>query len=84
MVKPFWLTYLAKRGEGGTVVVVAFLTFCLLLTDRPTPGLPEYKLEVVNICKMHGKGVLNLWCYELFDQFQRYVEIVSKSDEKVL
>ena len=84
MVKPFWVTYLPRGGGGGRVVVVACLTFCLLLTDRPTPGLPEYKLKVVNICKMHGKGVLNLWCFELFDRFQRYVEIVSKSDEKVL
>ena len=31
-----------------------------------------------------GQGVLKLLCYELFDRFQRYVEIVRKSDEKVL
>ena len=31
-----------------------------------------------------GKEVLKLWCYELFDQFQQNVEIVRKSDEKVL
>ena len=29
-----------------------------------------------------GQGVLKLWCYALFDRFQRYVEIVRKSDEK--
>ena len=34
----------------------AFLTLRLLLTDRPTLGLPEYKLEIVNICKMGGGG----------------------------
>ena len=88
-VKPFRLTYLAKGWEGGCnhsleVLTIVCLTFCLLLTDRPTPGLPEYKLKVVNICQMHGTGVLKLWCYELFDPFQPYVEIVSKNDEKVL
>ena len=31
-----------------------------------------------------GQGVLKLWCYALFDRFQRYVEIVRKSDEKML
>ena len=90
MVKPFRLTYLAKREGGGEfsppleILTIACLTFCLLLTDGPTLGLPEYKLKVVNICKMHGTGVLKLWCYALFDRFQRYVEIVRKSDEKVL
>ena len=58
MVKPFRLTHLA--GEGGLVpppleiLMIACLTFCLLLTDRPTLGLPEYKLKVVNICEMDG------------------------------
>ena len=89
MVKPFRLTYLAKGGGGChlpplEILTIASLTFCLLLTDRPTLGLPEYKLKVVNICKMYGTGFLKLWCYELFDQFQLYVEIVRKSDEKVL
>ena len=54
MVKPFRLTYLAKGEEG------ACLTFCLFLTDRPTLGLPEYKLKVVNICKMQGTGGLEV------------------------
>ena len=62
MVKPFRLAYLAKGGGGGSeggcqpdleILTIACLTFCLLLTDRPTLGLPEYKLKVVNICKMH-------------------------------
>ena len=62
------------------ILTIACLTFCLLLTDRPTLGLPEYKLKVVNICKMHGtcsggvmsfmSDVLKLWCYELYDRFQ--------------
>ena len=62
MVKPFQLTYLAKGGVVATpppppleILTIACLTFCLL-TDRPTLGLPEYKLNVVNICKMHGTG----------------------------
>ena len=38
-------------------------------------GLPEYKLKVVNICEMHGTGSLEV---AVFDQFQRYVEIVRK------
>ena len=62
MVKPFLLTYLSRGGGGGgggshpplEIVTIACLTFCLLLTDRPIIGLPEYKLKVVNICKMHG------------------------------
>ena len=56
---------------------------CLLFTDRLILGLPEYKLKVVNVYEMHRTGVLKLWCYELFDLFQRFVEIVRKSDEKV-
>ena len=64
MVEPFWLTYLAG-GEGLPplpleILTIACLTFCLLLTDRPTLGLPEYKLKVVNICKMHGTGGLEV------------------------
>ena len=58
MVKPFRPTYLAKRGAGGGRG--ACLTFFLFLTDRPTLGLPEYKLKVVNICKMHGTGGLEV------------------------
>ena len=42
------------------ILTIACLTFCLLLTDRPTLGLPEYKLKVVNICKMHGTGGLEV------------------------
>ena len=90
MVKPFRLTYLAKGGGGGgchpplEILTIAYLTFCLLLIDSPTPGLPEYKLKVSIFVKSTGQGVLKLWCYVLFDRFQRYVEIVRKSDEKVL
>ena len=58
MVKPFRLTYLAKGGGGGGGG--ACLTFCLFLADRPTLGLPEYKLKVVNICKMHRTGGLEV------------------------
>ena len=54
IVKPFWLTYLANLE----ILTIACLTFCLLLTYRPTLGLREYKLKVVNICKMHGTGGL--------------------------
>ena len=84
MVKQFQLTYLAKGGGGGgggrgslKILIIACLTFCLMLTDRPILGLPEYKSEVVNICKMH----VFKFCYDLFDRFQRCVEIVRKSDE---
>ena len=48
------------EGGGGGGERGAFLTFCLFLTDRPTLGLPEYKLKVVNICKMHGTGGLEV------------------------
>ena len=91
MVKSIQLTYLAKEGGGVVatpppfeILTIACLIFCLLFTDRSTLGLPKYKLKVVNICKMHGTGVLKLCCYALLDRFQRYVEIVRKSDEKVL
>ena len=33
---------------------------------------------------MHGQGVLKISSYLLFDRYQRYVEIVRKSDEEVL
>ena len=66
MVKPFWLIYLAK-GDGGwlspsplEILTIACLTFFLLLTDRSSLGLPEYGLKVVNICKMHGTGDLEV------------------------
>ena len=69
MVKPFRITYLAK-GEGVVdtphppppleILTIACPTFCLLLTDRPTLGLTEYQLKVVNICKMHGTGGLEV------------------------
>ena len=42
MVKPCRLTYLANISLE--ILSTACLTFCLLLTDRPTLGLPEYKL----------------------------------------
>ena len=73
MVKAFRLTYVARGGgclpllkRGGwlspplEILTIACLTFCLLLTDTPIPGLPEYKLKVVNICKMDGKGGLEV------------------------
>ena len=84
------LANISGQGRGGwegvatpllEILTIACLTFCLLLTDRPTLGLPEYKLKLVNICKMHGTGVLKLWCYALFDRFQQYVEIVRKRNE---
>ena len=86
LVKPFRLIYPARGGchphPPLEILTIACLTFCLLSTDRPILGLPEYKLKVVNICKMDRTGVLKLWCYELFDRFQRYVETVRKSYEK--
>ena len=42
------------------ILTIACLTFCLSLTDRPTLCLPEYKLKVVNICKMHMTGALEV------------------------
>ena len=66
-VKPFRLRYWpgGLGGGGGChppleILTIACLTFCLLLTDRPTLGLPEYKLKVVNICKMHKTGGLEV------------------------
>ena len=61
MVKLFPLTYLAKGGGGALeILTIVYLTFFLLLTDRPTLSLSEYKLKVVNICKMHGTGGLDV------------------------
>ena len=82
--------HILPGGRGGEVVAtppletltIACLIFCLLLTDRPALGVPENKLKVVNICKMHGTGDLEV--VVLCDRFQRYVEIIRKSDEKVL
>ena len=83
MVKQFQLTYLAKGGGGGgggwrwfppplEIFTIAYLTFCLVLTDRQTLDLPDYKVKVVNICKMHWTWVLEV----VVDRFQWYVEIV--------
>ena len=48
----------AKYGKLSDFKLTAVcFTFCLLLTYRPILALPEYKLEVVNICKMHGTGL---------------------------
>ena len=61
------------------ILTITCLTFCLFLPDRPTLGLPKYKLKVVNICKMHGTG--GSWScgvVSFFNRFQRYVEIVRK------
>ena len=69
MVKPFRLTYVAEGGEGWLppqILIIACLTFCLLLSYRPILGLSEYKLKVVNICEMHGTGGLE---FVVFDRF---------------
>ena len=42
------------------ISAIACLTFNLLLTDGPIIGLPEYKLKVVNICKIEGTGGLKV------------------------
>ena len=42
------------------ILTIACLAFCLLLTDKPKLGLSEYRLTVVNICKMHGTGGLEV------------------------
>ena len=65
----FRITYLAGGGGGGgggvaspplEILTTAYLTFCLLLTDRPMLDLREYKLKVVNICKMDWAGGLEV------------------------
>ena len=73
MVKPIQLTYLAKGGRGGGLVTnprleiltIACLTFSLLLTDRPTLGLPEYKLKIINISS--GNLIYNLFIGQFND-----------------
>ena len=62
MVKSFPLTYLAK---GGCHPPSSNFKYCLsdlllVIDDGHTLGLPEYKLKVVNICKMHGTGGLEV------------------------
>ena len=69
MVKSFRLKYLANGGGGGggeglppplEILAISCPTLCLIFTDRPTLCLPEYKLKIVNICKMHGTGGLEV------------------------
>ena len=63
-----WADISGQGGGGGgggchsplDILTIACLTFCLLLTDRPIPGLPEYKLKLVNICNMDGTGRLEV------------------------
>ena len=57
-------------GKGG-ILTVACLTFGLLLTYRPIPGLSEYKLKVVNIWEMHGTGVLKMLCLTDFSDMSK-------------
>ena len=82
MVKPFRLIYLAKEGGGLPppppllTLTIACGTFCLVLTYRPIPAIPEYKLKVVNICEVHGIGGLEVVALCAFDRLQRYVQIV--------
>ena len=55
--------YLAKGGKHPPpteILITACLIFCLLLTDRPILGLPEYKQKVVNICQMDRTGDLEV------------------------
>ena len=89
MVKPFGLTYLVKGGGGGGerdgVVVTPSLNLnhclpdLLLIFDLQTN--PRSTRVQIKSCQYflnaHDK-VLKLRCYELFDRFQRYVEIVRK------
>ena len=60
MVKPFRLWNIWPGGGGGRVVATPSwnLNHCsvYLLSDRPTLALPEYKLKVVNIWKMHEEA----------------------------
>ena len=68
-----------EGGGGGScplppfkILIIAYFTYCLLLTYRLIPALPEYKLKVENICEMHGTGgikVLVLCAY--FDQLMK-------------
>ena len=87
MFKPFRLTYLEK--EGGChppleILTIACLTFCLLLTDRPTLGLAEFKLKVVNICKMQGTRGFEVVVLCAFSPISTICAHYEKSDEKVL
>ena len=58
--------YVSRNGIPPEISTIACLTFCLLLTDRPILGLLEYKLEAVNICKMHGTGDLEVVVLKAF------------------
>ena len=71
-------------GGGSTHPPSSKLNHCLsdlslVLTHIPILALPECNLKVVNICEIHGTGGL-----EVVVLFQRYVQFVRKSDEKVL
>ena len=67
---------MGQRGGWGLVAIpalkiltIARLTFCLLLTDRSILGLSEYKLKVVNICKMDWIGGIEVVVLLGFDHF---------------
>ena len=88
MVKPFRMTYLAKRGGGGggsgchtplKILTIACLTFCLLLIYRSILGLPEDRFKMINICETHETGDREV---VVFHRCQRYVEIVRKLKRK--
>ena len=87
MVNTFRLTYLARGGGGVCYPSSSNLNNCLsdlallCLTYSPILGLPEYKVKVFNICEMHRTGGREV---VVFDQFQRYVEIVRKSRKSAI
>ena len=43
-------------------LTIACLAFCLLLTDRPILGVPEYKLKLSILVKCTEQRVVKLWC----------------------
>ena len=68
MAKPFQLINLARRGwcqphlNHCLIDLLFIISYCHIL------ALPEYKLKVVNVCEMHGKGG-KLWCCVLLTDF---------------
>ena len=77
MIKPFRLTYLVRVGGGGgggsKSLIIACLTFYLVLANRTILALPEYNSKVVNVYEMHRIGGLEVVVLSAFRQISAMI-----------
>ena len=65
-------------GNKGKTKLVRCQNMCIV----HSLSFGKVEMFLCAACHAFTPHVLNLWCYDFFDRFQQYVEIVRKSDEK--